>query len=310
MTNTLFFINRFKNLNAFLVSNSQLFEGKATLVEALATLQSRLYRIEELHNSLLVPITALTRDKNQQASVHLRNGRQLTKALSSAGEESANQLLIQKMSSYRREFNRSNLAQQLALMAEIRALCTDQTERLAARGFDQAWLTAFDTRQATLQAIATQLQQVRSLRAANRREIVSLHKEVNYILAYNFDPFMAIVDDSQPLLVESYRNLRRLNRRKPSTGTAVVETNLSGTVTDSLTGEPVNEAVVRSTDNFYETTSDADGYYLLDELEAGPLLVTCEADGYTPATPVEVTLANGDRPTLNFSLVPLPTAAI
>lgn len=295
---------------SFLVSISQLFEGKATLVEALATLQSRLNRIEELYNSLLVPITAITRDKNQQASLHLRYGRQLTKALSSAGEESANQLLIQKMSSYRRELNRSNLTQQLALMAEIRTLCTDQTERLAARGFDQAWLSAFDTRQATLHAIATQWQQFRSVRAANRREIESLRKEVNYILAYNFDPFIAIVDDSQPLLGESYQNLRRLNRRKPAAGKAAVETNLSGTITNSLTGEPVDEAVVRSTDNFYETSSDADGYYLLDELEAGPLLVTCEAEGYTPATPVEVTLANGDRPTLNFSLVPLSTASI
>jgi len=86
--------------------------------------------------------------------------------------------------------------------------------------------------------------------------------------------------------------------------TSIVGT-ITGTVTDSLTGEPIPTANV--TANGYSATTDTDGNYNIANMPPGNYTVTASADGYKSSTKTNITVVAGQTTTLNFTLTPLPT---
>ena len=79
-------------------------------------------------------------------------------------------------------------------------------------------------------------------------------------------------------------------------GTGVIQ----GTVTDDISGNPVEGAVITAGE--YTATTIADGTYSLDVVE-GTYDVTCVAAGYSAATEEGVVITDGDVATVDFSLI-------
>ncbi|MCG6881663.1 MAG: carboxypeptidase-like regulatory domain-containing protein [Deltaproteobacteria bacterium] len=95
---------------------------------------------------------------------------------------------------------------------------------------------------------------------------------------------------------------------KVFTTTSVIPATIFGTVTDSITSQPIDGAEV-ITDGGGETMTSADGTYIFLH-PAGKWTVTAKADGYEEKSS-GVQLMEGAQVTVNFQLVPLsPTDTV
>jgi hypothetical protein len=125
------------------------------------------------------------------------------------------------------------------------------------------------------------------------------------ILKYQLDPFANQVQDLFPDFFRDYKIARRSPLpRKATVKPVEVLTELSGTATDSVTGEPVAGATVMVTELNLVATTDEDGYYLFDEVPVGAFTVSCHATGYKLPENVPVTVTGTEALQLNFSLEP------
>ena len=51
-------------------------------------------------------------------------------------------------------------------------------------------------------------------------------------------------------------------------------------------------------------TTDEDGVYMIEELEAGDYTLSCHMEGYEVPAAITVTAAAGENPVVDFALVP------
>ena len=120
------------------------------------------------------------------------------------------------------------------------------------------------------------------------------------------DPFMEFNESEFPEMFRDYMLVRGSRKRRkrvlktdPTTG------EFSGTVTDSITGLPVENATINLLQHETAYSTDSDGYYLIDELEPGSYAVTCHAAGYAVPENITAQLAAGESLIADFSLVPV-----
>ncbi|MCF8302870.1 MAG: carboxypeptidase regulatory-like domain-containing protein [Bacteroidales bacterium] len=77
-----------------------------------------------------------------------------------------------------------------------------------------------------------------------------------------------------------------------------------GTVTDSVTSEPIAGALVGIVGAAFAVSTDENGEYIIDFAPPGIWDFWCEADGYDPGLVPEVEVEAGDTITVNFTLEP------
>lgn len=90
----------------------------------------------------------------------------------------------------------------------------------------------------------------------------------------------------------------------PVTMTVLVDNGiLTGTVTSDAGTNPIEGAVVTVVGPGYSGTSGPDGTYTIDPVMIGTYTVTCEADGYLPASVDDVVITGGSTTVLDFDLL-------
>jgi hypothetical protein len=140
---------------------------------------------------------------------------------------------------------------------------------------------------------------------ANRQELKTLMQANMAILRLQLDPFLNFVQDASPAFYREYKIARKSTiPAKPAATTVDTLTEISGTVTDSVTGDPVANATIDIADRGLLVVTDQDGYYLIDELPDGGYLLSCHATGYKLAATENVIIADGISLEVNFSLEP------
>ncbi|HQQ13258.1 MAG TPA: carboxypeptidase-like regulatory domain-containing protein, partial [Bacteroidales bacterium] len=140
-----------------------------------------------------------------------------------------------------------------------------------------------------------------SLRRVDRSKMQRLLSEATVMLRGELDWMVEKYKSTSPVLYERYRMLRQV--KKGSGTTTAVFTELSGTVTDALSGEAIRGASVQFLDvSGFDATTDADGYYLIDDLIPGSYQLRCTAPGYQSTNDVAFTIVKGESLEVNFSL--------
>ncbi|MBI9036769.1 MAG: carboxypeptidase regulatory-like domain-containing protein [Bacteroidales bacterium] len=82
--------------------------------------------------------------------------------------------------------------------------------------------------------------------------------------------------------------------------------NLAGTITDEINSQPIVGAFVEVTgDLSYSGTANANGNYLIEDIEVGTYSVTASAEGYFPKTINGEEILAGETTTLDFVLEPI-----
>ena len=145
----------------------------------------------------------------------------------------------------------------------------------------------------TLESTDTLTKQIK----ANRQELKTLMQANTAILRLQLDPFLNFIQDSSPNFYREYKIARKsMIPARPTATTAETLTEISGTVTNSVTGDPIANATIDITDRGLLVVSDQDGYYLIDELPDGGYLLSWHATGYKLAATENVTIAGWDKP--------------
>jgi hypothetical protein len=146
-------------------------------------------------------------------------------------------------------------------------------------------------------------------RRLNHDDINGLIMDCNNVLKLEMDRFVRFNETAFPAMHSTYMRLRR-NKRRNGSNNLPAGADISGTVTDSLTGNPITFATINLIEQASVLETDADGYYLFDELTSGSYTVSCHANGYEVPEPVTITLGSNDSITTNFTLIPVAAPVI
>ncbi len=125
------------------------------------------------------------------------------------------------------------------------------------------------------------------------------------MLKQQIDPFVIYNEKEFPDLYREYMLLRGSRKRRRKLASDPEPAEISGTVTDSVSGLPLAGAVINLLSPESIVTTDEDGYYLLEELAAGEYVVSCYLEGYDVPANVTVTAVAGDSLVVDFTLTPV-----
>ena len=135
-----------------------------------------------------------------------------------------------------------------------------------------------------------------------------LRKKLNTcskMIRLQIDPFIIFNEKEFPDLYKDYMLVRgsRKRRKRPASDDPTTG-EVSGIITDSVTGLPLANVTVNLLNYESAFTTDHDGYYLIDELEAGTISISCHAIGYDVPQQVTATISAGESLLIDFSLIP------
>ncbi|KAF0128368.1 MAG: hypothetical protein FD155_3298 [Bacteroidetes bacterium] len=171
----------------------------------------------------------------------------------------------------------------------------------ATAGFSADRIAAIEQMKRESDGMREQAKAHASVRHVDRNQMRRLASEATNMLTNELDWLLTEYKTTEPVLYERYSMLRQ---RKKRTSKAEVHTDVSGMVTDQATGAAVQGALVYIVDSEgYETNSDVDGYFVVDELEPGAYQLRCSAPGYQQTSDVAFTIAKGESLQVNFSLM-------
>lgn len=143
-----------------------------------------------------------------------------------------------------------------------------------------------------------------STRKTAKTELSELVRENRMILKVDMDNFVKSRRITFPALYNAYMTERKIKRHRRKSITESQLCEITGTVTDSATGLPLANAVINLTSPETILYTDEDGYYLVEDLEAGEYTVNCHLEGYDVPAGVTVTAAAGESLVVDFALVP------
>jgi hypothetical protein len=133
----------------------------------------------------------------------------------------------------------------------------------------------------------------------------------NSLLRHQLVPFVHFLGDETPVLNSEYMFLRKRKRKRTGTTDAVQLCDITGTVTNSLTGEPLANAIINLLTPETIVETDEDGYYIIGDMEPGEYAFTCHLPGYEVPAEAKVTAVAGESLVVNFDLVPVqPTITV
>jgi hypothetical protein len=171
-------------------------------------------------------------------------------------------------------------------------------------GLTAAAVTEFENQLTVFEQTLTDTQNNLDIRRNTNMEIKQLMQECSVILNLELDRFVKFNKIDFPTMHSNYIRLRRTKKRNGNSSMPA-DSDISGTVTNAVTGSPLQNAIINLVENGLSTETDADGYYLLDELESGNYTVSCHATGFAVPEAAQLRLGTSDSLSFNFALIPV-----
>jgi hypothetical protein len=138
-----------------------------------------------------------------------------------------------------------------------------------------------------------------------RAEMMKLISDNLLILKEELDTFVFNCKETFPAFYNEYTTSRARKKYTRKKAVTTKTSDISGTVTSSVDGAPVANALVSLKGNDTVYTTDEDGYYEIDEVVAGDCIINCFAPEFIASQAVKSTIAPGESLVIDFSLVPL-----
>jgi protocatechuate 3,4-dioxygenase beta subunit len=121
-------------------------------------------------------------------------------------------------------------------------------------------------------------------RAATKKDMENIIREIRALLNDKMDLSMNSIKKSEPEFFNTYTSARvtvdlkgKRSVKQPVSDTTGM---ISGTVTDSETGDPIADAIVQLEGTEEATTTDEDGVFIFDTVTAGPVNIVCTKELY------------------------------
>ncbi|MFZ4464829.1 MAG: carboxypeptidase-like regulatory domain-containing protein [Bacteroidales bacterium] len=297
-------INRYNGIDRVLNNYPLAFDGLSAATASRSVFSAKTTMLNSLLSQQAVPRTSLYQLRMTQQTDLQNRALNMTHIGVMLANRIADPTLLSKMNEYRNRLRPGSVQTLLITFPLIMGDLGYHTVILKDLGLGIEALEESQTLLETFRLTHNSLQNELDSRRNVTNNINSLLKECNAILKLELDRFVLFNRAAYPDLYSSYMNLRRQQRSKGSSSGSVADSDISGTITDAVTGLPILGAVLSFAERTDTCSTDSDGYFVLDELEAGTYTLGCHAPGYQSPEMVRLRLNESDSLIHNFSLNP------
>jgi len=305
MKNTVLEYQRNRAIERVMDENPEVSVGKPEILTAIETFAANDIRIGEILSDLAKPRSVIFRPKHDQlrklrVAVTRMAGMGIILATSQQDEPKAAMYKAYKLSAW------SGTAWALNQQAiQIGNELEKELEVIVTVGLTPVQLTAFKAMTVELANTLEITDALTKKIKSERLELKLLMKTNSGILRLQLDPFANFIQETNAGFYRDYKIARRSPLpRKPVDKTTEVLAEVSGTVSDNVTGDPVANATVLITELGLVANTDADGYFLYDEVPAGIFTLSCHAPDYKLPANITVTITDTMPQDVNFGLEP------
>ncbi len=265
----------------------QMFANKLSLVPKLTQLFEELKALVALHhgrNQQLVLGSADTAVKLQKRKLLVTGAEELSATILLFANMENVPEVRGKVDLYWKDLNEVGGDKLLDTCTELHRLATTLLDRLADYGVTTASLAGFKQLVDGFAAMLSAPRASISARAAIRTEMETIISDIRSLLTNKMDVAFTIVKTSEPEFFDAYTNARvivdRHGKRRPSSPEGETQGMVSGTLTDSVTAEPIADAIVQMEGIPEATTTDEDGSFAFDQVDPGMHSILCIKETY------------------------------
>lgn len=293
-------ITAIKNL---LENHSEAFEGRSEILATKDSFISNALSLAEKINQLIIPYRADLIERVESRSEFANQISRLNNiGLLLARRKQDSSMLVTFQSFSRKSYISVHSA---LAMVEFASTAFAENQELAAQvGVTAEELTMLDNLKQVFTAAAAQTAQKLEARRTLHLEIKNLIKQCNQLLRKELDIYIRFQQLAYPQLALNYK-LIRYSRRRKNNPSLIAEADISGQVTDAITGEPIANANISLIEHTYVLQTDTEGNYLFDELPENTYTLSCHAMGYLVPEEARLIVGKNESVIWNFALNPV-----
>ena len=296
--------HRFKAVKREMDNCQEAFVDKPEILAAKTAFDSNTDKIGDHLSQLMRPVSTVRSPKQDSVNRMRKSLYQMIGIGLTLATSQDNQPLIATLKIYNTLWKRCSAYQLYEISLHTHEELTKVRELASGNGLTEEKLAAFLQKVqdygVTLDSTIYQL----SDRRKSRKELKDLITANHLILRMQLDTYVRYCEDEYPEFFSNYMFLRKRKSSKPNTEIPDEPAEIAGTVTDSVTGFPVANATINIVEFGLIATTDADGCYIIDELEAGACIVHCYANNYQVPDAVSFRIEAGESLVVDFSLIP------
>ena len=296
-------IKKYKALYQILNQYSEAFEGEALAsVESLGTLNDR---FSALVSNLTRPVSLVYQNRTSRRDSFIESLQRSVRLGMAVARKTGNTALMDAATNYHKEIGRTSDHKLYEMALHMVELLTPHSVLIGSLGNQPAFLEQFGIQiqefSQTLSGTGLTLNE----RKSGRRELNALLTECNKLLAQELDGLVEMRKNTHGELYNLYTTMRMKRRPRSKVGEKPGLSDISGIVTDAVTGQPITDAQVTLTQHAAVTETDEDGFFAHEELHEGSYTVGCYATGYNVPPSATVKLGSDDSVEINFTLQPV-----
>lgn len=304
MKNSLKRLQKYKDLHQVLSGYPAAFEGKPEAIGMLESLSMLTSQLGEQVSALTSPVRSVYRTKQEVRDNFMNDLNRMTRLCVIIATRTGNQPLLAEVKLYLKQLGTVADSAHYQIATHVSEKLVQYPEESLNLGVTSADIAAFKVLVLDFGGIIGDTNLQLNSRKVGRFDLRQLLKQTNNLLIDQCDNFVEFSRRDYPDMHASYRTLRRKQRQRKKAGKESTA-DISGTVTNAATGQPIADAVVELLDheNLFET--DADGLFYFEELSSVSYTVRCFAPGYQVPDTVTVKPAKGESLVVDFQLVPV-----
>ena len=267
---------KMRAISRILENNAEIFSGKTEAIAMKDLFGQQLDKVSALISEQLKPSTAIHRPK-QEMQQHFEAE---TKRMIGMGVMLATHLksqsLLHLLRTYKLKMNSISAYRKYELAIHVHDEINKHQPKAENFGLTTEVLTAFKDMAIQFSETLEDTGNSLYLRRKDRLELNELLKQCGETLRNQLDPFIGYHQESHPELYQAYmllRDTKAPKRKKAPMPSQQVE--IVGTVTNAQTGKPIEDAIINLVGFDLATGTDADGYYLFENLPETSFTVSC-----------------------------------
>ncbi len=288
-------------ISQVLESHPEVFDGKLEAQQLRETFISNAALLREKLNLLALSAQTVIANRVEKRARYRELLDQVAQLGVMLGSRNQDAELLASFTEILNQFRSVSISRMLGYGEVVVNQFSSNMEQLLQLGLIQADWDEFLSLHNSMLAMLHATEDKVSGRRAIRMEIDLLVKAQNQLLRMNLDRFVRHNAHLHRAFALRYNRIRKA-RRKPATPDLPVESDISGQVTDSISGAAISGAVITLIEHAYSIETDADGRYMLDELPEGSYTVSCHKPGYLVPEQAQITLSRNDSVIYNFAL--------
>ena len=295
-------IERYQESLNLLKTAQELFASNTADAAKLAEFEDLLNQTIGAYASLMVPARLHQRqvaERREQLRVEtvtiLGRGLALAEALN-------NPLLLETFRVYLQQTRRAGTFKLLQLTDIAIQHITDNQVVADGLGLTTDYINAVRNKLTDFNSQHQQTSMLFAVRKVDRSKIYRLLHKLHQLLTLHIDPAVAMHTNREGDFYAQWRNLRKTVRHRKRAEKDSTLSSLLGTVTDAVTGKPLQGALVSVVEQQGVATTDVDGMYLIEGLLPGLLTIACTRNGYVVAEDQRYEIRESEELEVNFSL--------